>query len=214
VTSPGCIRGQPSSRWTGVDANIDNRIQDLELGRRLGYERLRKIRALIKSRIAGGFLVFDDQRGAAPQKPRTRGRPAGEYWLTEEQAFFVTTQSGTARARTLTLQLVRVFVTARRALHKPILDMELVGRVEGALALLVAKYEQIERMAMLESSGAFGVRALVLIPGRLLSPRTTPRRLEHVALLARGVRRGRGPGLDADDVADVLREAVAAETGV
>ncbi|MDC3956274.1 hypothetical protein KEG38_20605 [Polyangium jinanense] len=101
---------------------------DLELGRRLGYGRPREIRALIKNLSDGGFLVVDDQRGAAPRSPRT-----AEYWLTEEQALFVTTQSGTTRARAITLQLVRAFIAARHALNKPILDKDLVSPLEATL---------------------------------------------------------------------------------
>ena len=94
----------------GMDFSDDQpRIFDLELGHRLGYERPRKIRDLIKDLVAGGHITVDDQRPGAGRGPRTAGR----HWLTEEEALFVTTQSGTDTARAITRQVVRAFVAAR-----------------------------------------------------------------------------------------------------
>ena len=37
-----------------------------------------------------------------------------EYWLSEHQAVYLTTQSGTNKAKVLTAEVVKVFVAARR----------------------------------------------------------------------------------------------------
>ena len=140
------------------------RIQDLELGRRLGFSRQRDVRKLIKDLIAGGHLSASELRDRPSQTPRSAGRPSDERWLDEEQALFVATQAGTPIARTISRQVVRAFVAARRELNKPVLDKELVGRLEAALGPLYSKMEQTEkRLGALERNG-LGSYTMVMVP--------------------------------------------------
>ncbi|MDC0740915.1 hypothetical protein [Polyangium mundeleinium] len=114
--------------------------------------------------------MFDDQRFAAKRSPRT-----AEYWLTEEQALFVTTQARTPTARAITLQVIRAFIAARHALNKPVLDQKLVERIELAVGPLLDAYKLLDkRLGRLESGGGFSMRPMLLVPGstsRMLATR-------------------------------------------
>ncbi|HET9063765.1 MAG TPA: hypothetical protein VFO62_10790 [Candidatus Binatia bacterium] len=92
------------------------RIRDLDLAERLGYERPRKIRDIIReAQKVNGF-------GICPVSGQNhdggRGRPADEYWLTERQALFVTTRSGTEKAAEATLMLVDAFLAVREQIRR------------------------------------------------------------------------------------------------
>lgn len=103
-----------------VDFNGDGtpRIRDHDLAVKLGYTRPRKIRDLIRQLIQQGGLQDVRMRPAAGRIELRPGvaRPAtgDEYWLTEEQALFVSARSGTHIATELLKSVIQVFVLARR----------------------------------------------------------------------------------------------------
>ena len=146
------------------------RIQDLELGAQLGFSRARDIRKLIGDLVAGGHLLANELCDRPSQTPRTAGRPAKERWLDEEQALFVTTQAGTPIARTITRQVIRAFVAARRRLDKPAADLAFAGRIGERLVNEVVipldgQLKQIERrLVALEGQGSFGSKTMLLVP--------------------------------------------------
>lgn len=133
------------------------RIQDLELGRRLGYGRPRDIRHVVKELIASGHLTLAELRGGAP-RPVTSA--SNEHWYTEEQALFITTQSGTPVARGITKQVIRAFIEARRS----IINVNVVSRLQAIDLQLHGFSKSIDdRLAAIEKRG-FGTRGLLLIP--------------------------------------------------
>lgn len=156
------------------------RIHDVELGRRLGYARDRDIRPLIKDLVTGGFLTFDARRGAAPRGVRTVSIPSGGYWLTEEQAIFVTTQSGTPSARAFTLQLVRTFMAARRYLAAISLETSFFKRIYEGMNRLE------DKVSRLASAGLLGSHTLALVPKLSLEDAGYSMASMNEALIAKG----------------------------
>lgn len=86
------------------------RIRDLDLAERLGYERPHEIRRLIErhSKKLGLCVTVTKSHG---------GRPGVEYWLTERQALFITTQSRTDRAADISMMLVDAFIAIRKQIE-------------------------------------------------------------------------------------------------
>lgn len=130
------------------------RIQDIELAARLGYARPRKIRDLIERLIADGKLNNIHHR---PTVGRSIGQvapvPADEYWLTEEQALLVTSQSRTPKAWELTVEMVRVFLLAKQGLLN-------VERVSPERAGLQDDFDGLlRRMEALETAHRFVTRS-------------------------------------------------------
>ena len=89
------------------------RVLDLDVGKRLGLDRPRKIRDLIARNIAE-IEAF----GVCPTVGQTPGeqggRPATAYYLNEEQALLVATLSDAPRAPDVRRDLIRTFVAVRR----------------------------------------------------------------------------------------------------
>lgn len=104
-------------KWSLVIDNNEPRARDIDLAERLGYERPRKIRDLVKTYLASGDLSHDDVR---PVVVRTRvgiaERNVTEFWLSEAAALFIIAKSETAMAKTLLKEMIRVFMLARRGL--------------------------------------------------------------------------------------------------
>lgn len=88
------------------------RVRDVDLGRRLGMAQPANIRTTIERNIE-----FLSQLGVFTRRVQTSGklggRPATEYWLTEKQAFWLATQSGTEEGKRTALLLVEAFVAFR-----------------------------------------------------------------------------------------------------
>jgi hypothetical protein len=89
------------------------RIHDLELAKRLGYERPRKIRELIERHLRDGNLNESGVRPTVGQTSAKGGRPATEYWLDQASALFVASQSGTEKAIAITKEVIAVFIAVR-----------------------------------------------------------------------------------------------------
>lgn len=104
-----------------LDASLDNepRIRDVDLAERLGYERPRKIRELIKRMVDEGEIVGLLPR---PTVGRMRNRQAerevevDEYWLDEDQALLVCMRSNAPRAADVRRVMIKVFREAIRLL--------------------------------------------------------------------------------------------------
>lgn len=90
------------------------RVRDIDLAERLGFDRPRKIRDLIKANIeelqAHGILPSS---GAKSRDAHGRGRPGLEYWLNEPQALLVCMFSRTANAARVRKMLIEVFMEWR-----------------------------------------------------------------------------------------------------
>jgi hypothetical protein len=94
------------------------RIRDLDLAERLGYERPRDIRELIKRMVEAGELPGISMRRMARRiEIRAnvyRDQEVDEFWLTEEEAVLVAVSSRTPKAIAIKREVVHVFTLARR----------------------------------------------------------------------------------------------------
>jgi hypothetical protein len=106
----------------------ERRVLDVELAKRLGFERPRKIRELIERLKKDGELpsVFSrptvgrQRTGAktADGKPAYREYPVTEYWLKMDEALFVTAKSETKTANALLWAIIHVFLAAKEAYER------------------------------------------------------------------------------------------------
>ncbi len=118
------------------------RIRDLDLAEKLGYEHPRRIRELIEKNTSRlGVLTRTVQTPGA-----TGGRPGTEYWLTERQALFVTTQSRTERAADVSMMLVDAFIAVRQQLTRDEQALKTIPRRLVEALLLPKPVEDWERM--------------------------------------------------------------------
>ncbi len=112
------------------------RVRDLDLGERLELADPRQVRKLIRTHKSAGNVSPYEVMHAAEI---TGGRPAREYWLTEADALFIATQSGTKAAVRVTKEMIRVFMLARRGLLGEPPSSDVIARaVAAALAAHVA----------------------------------------------------------------------------
>jgi hypothetical protein len=132
-----------------VDGGQEPRILDVVLAERLGYERPADIRELIGRLIADGILNESEVIRTVRKTSPKGGRPGKEYWLTEEQAILVTTQSETATARTMLKTIVHVFRLASHGQLPGQQDAALqIRRMSELLTRMVeSNTKQIEAMA-------------------------------------------------------------------
>jgi len=96
------------SSITLTPVNGEPRVHDLLLAEKLGFERPRKIRDIIK-RNQAKLLKF----GVCPAMEQTSGdlggRPATEFYLNQKQAIFICMKSETEKSFDVQADIVRVF---------------------------------------------------------------------------------------------------------
>lgn len=100
----------------GYELHVHNgepMVRDLELAEKLGYERPRRIRELIKVMLERSQI---DPSLVCPRQRQTPGggRPSLEYYLSEKAALKVITKSETLNADKITDQMIDVFIDARK----------------------------------------------------------------------------------------------------
>jgi hypothetical protein len=121
------------------------RIRDVDLAERLGYERPRDIRKLIRRLRAEEKLNDFDLRAtvARRQEPgMVAPVEVEEFWLTEEAALLVTSQSDTAKAWEMTRTVIRIFRLAVRG--------ELPGRLGAESSQLEDRIGKLEAQLAME----------------------------------------------------------------
>jgi len=147
------------------------RILDTELAVRLGFERPRKIRDLIKR-----WQAEISRLGVCPTVEQTPGpqggRPTAAYYLNRKQAIFITGKSDTPEATTITIEIIEKFDAyehgAAPAAHPAVptsfreallLAAEQQERIElQQKALAVAAPKAAAHDALSELPGELGVR--------------------------------------------------------
>jgi hypothetical protein len=121
----------------GGFADPAHRVLDVELARKLGFSRPRKIRDTIKALADAGELPGVHVRPAVGRTSMPRGGTrevtVNEYWLTLEEALFVTAKSETKTANEILRALIKAFLAARDAV-----DAEVKQRVGYVARLLLA----------------------------------------------------------------------------
>lgn len=118
------------------------RARDLDIAERLGFDRLRDIRKLIERNLPE-IESFGVCATVARTPDERGGRPATEYWLTEEQALLVASRSDADNAPAVRRMLIKVFVAWRRG-HLPIRRQSTEIR---ELASVFGACKQIARLA-------------------------------------------------------------------
>lgn len=144
------------TRWNGAEPAI----RDTDLAERLGFAQPRDVRKIINRLIEESELTDVYCRATVARQSTGNGASreyeVNEYWLTEEQAYFVVTQSKTKKARSLTKMMISVFMAARRGTLQPVnatVDMETVKAL--LRAVLDQRESQAKAMALLEHVSEF-----------------------------------------------------------
>ncbi len=113
-----------------------HRVLDVELARKLGFARPRKIRELIDRLRKDGELPGVFQRPTVGRKELSGNiieTVTNEYWLTLEEALFVTAKSDTKTANETLRTIIKVFLAAR-----DLIEAEVKKRVGYVARLLLA----------------------------------------------------------------------------
>jgi hypothetical protein len=116
---------------TIVPGDGEPRIRDTELADRLDYANVKNFRDLIRTNER--YLSKINVLRVAPLNPDpiTGGRPGREFWLTEAQAIFIVGQSGTPKAKDISVEIAIAFIHYRRQTF----DTRLYGAVARDLLL-------------------------------------------------------------------------------
>jgi hypothetical protein len=88
------------------------RIHDLMLAERLEFSNPVAIRQFIK-RNEADLLRYSSLSHCVINSGSQGGRPATEYWLSEGQALFICTKSGTPKAADITEEVIKTFIAWR-----------------------------------------------------------------------------------------------------
>lgn len=125
--------------WT--TAGEEPRIRDLDLAQRLGFDRPRKIRDLIRRSFEKGERPHVRPAVERTSMPRggERETTVSEFWLTEAEALFIATRSRTAKATALTKEMIDVYIAARRGL----LSLPTPVRPPSRMDVLAAQVSQM-----------------------------------------------------------------------
>lgn len=137
------------------------RILDTDLAARLGFDRPRKIRELIRR-----HLPSLEEMGRCPtvgRRPEAGGHAVSEYYLNKKQAIFITAKSETKIATEVTIEIIERFDAYERG-EMP--HPQIPRTLSEALQLAADQARQIESMApkaealdlISASEGDLGVR--------------------------------------------------------
>lgn len=127
-----------SSTLTLTPINGEPRVHDLHLAERLGFDRPRKIRDIIK-RNHDKLLNF----GGCPTVVRlVEGNQTAEFYLNQRQAIFICMKSETERAFDVQVEIVRVFDAYLNGELKPAVPRSFAD----ALQLAADQARQLEAM--------------------------------------------------------------------
>ncbi|MEY4582863.1 MAG: hypothetical protein RL701_7566 [Pseudomonadota bacterium] len=164
ATSITVVDGFAMTTEVGQDAAP--RIRDLELGVELGYEKPISIRVLIRKLVKAGLL--NDIVVIIAAKTTIQGitREEEEFWMTEEEAIFVTSQAKTDKARGITRRVIKAFIAMRESLvaSVPVLAPEFVAMlagVNGLSAALATTNAEVTRQAAITSQALANVDARI-----------------------------------------------------
>lgn len=148
--------------------NGELRILDTDLATRLGFERARDIRKIIRRYEAE--LTQMGRCATVARRPEAGGHTVVEYYLNEEQALFITAKSETAKATKITIEIVTQFAAMRRgdepqfkaptnmieALTQALEREKVILELEATNKELAPKAAGLEMLA--EKDGELGIR--------------------------------------------------------
>jgi hypothetical protein len=166
--------------WTFMvresDKDREPLVSDEVLAQRLGFDRPRKIKDMIRRHIADGNINPFAVRTTVGQT--SGGRPGTLYCLDEADALFIVTRSETTKAVALTKEMIRVYMLARRGLM-PAAPKNLGGRNRALAAENASLRAELSAIAMQSAKdSALGAAATyaVLDPLKKLAERQTGER--------------------------------------
>ncbi|MEI8397339.1 MAG: P63C domain-containing protein [Rhodospirillaceae bacterium] len=125
---------------TTVKDDSEPRVRDVELAERLEYANVKNFREIIRSNER--YLNKINVLRVAPLNPDPvlGGRPGKEYWLTEAQAIFIIGQSGTPKAKEISVEIAIAFVEYRRQTF----DVRLYGAIARDMLLPAPRHWERE----------------------------------------------------------------------
>lgn len=123
------------------------RVRDLDLARFLEMKELHNIRDLIsrKKDALGDLVTFTETHNGGP------GRPGTAHWLTRDQALYITTQSGTKKAVSMTKKIIDVFLRALDGKLRDSEDLEMQHYNDPIIMLRLEQLKQNSRLEALEA---------------------------------------------------------------
>ncbi|MBA4792308.1 MAG: hypothetical protein H2041_01435 [Phenylobacterium sp.] len=142
------------------------RVRDLELGERLGFERVSNVRNLIR-RNADELADLGVLATVAKTSGKAGGRPTTEYLLNEAQALLVCMFARTPEAAEVRRQVIEVFMAWRRgelqaAPRGDVTPIAAGDPVAAQLARLTERLDALEGLGQRLRDGDHGARALAL----------------------------------------------------
>lgn len=155
------------------------RILDTDLATRLGFDRPRDIRKLIKRYEAE--LGRMGRCATVARRPESGGHTVAEYYLNKKQAIFITAKSETAEATEITIEIIEKFdayekgvgitdalpvpTSFREALLLAADQQEKIEAQEKALAVAAPKAAALDRISLAEGSYGLTQTAKILQVG-------------------------------------------------
>lgn len=130
------------------------RVKDIELGERLGFQDPRRIRQLI-GRHEGNLRDFNILH-AVRQADGTPGRPGLTYYLSEEQALYISAVSEAPLAHLVLKMLIKVFVAWRRG-HLGVVDAKAIDLSPDTAAMIGGICKVVMRKALADDREAVGL---------------------------------------------------------
>lgn len=146
--------------WTLTKLADDDvpRIRDIDLAERLGFGQPRMIRKMIARHVAAGNIGPQSRSTVERQRTRHGGEreyTVPEYWLTLEEALFITTQSETKRAVFVTKIMIAVFAAVMRGqTHAAPLPAGVAEAIEGLRADLAETKREYKELVQLVTRSA------------------------------------------------------------
>lgn len=145
------------------------RVKDVDIAKRLGFDRPRNIRPLIERHRGALELLGPISLYRAAKS--TAGRPDEGYWLNEAQALYIGSKSDAPNAPAVLIMLINVFMAWRRG-HLPAVAntslpadvMEMIRRDDGIARMLAHKVTGIEA-TVAAISNAVAILAERVVPG-------------------------------------------------
>ena len=108
--------------WTVAEMNGEPTVRDTELAEKLGYERPRAVRQLIKRMVDNGSFGCATPCGA--YEKIANGNQVEVFYLNQKQALKVISKSETKIADAIMDEVIDVFLAYRKGQLQPVLDYE------------------------------------------------------------------------------------------
>ena len=110
--------------WVVSEMNGEPTVRDTDLADKLGYERPRAIRQLIKNMINNGSFGVATPHGDLERTSKFSPKESEVFYLNQKQALKVISKSETKIADAIMDEVIDVFLAYRKGQLQPVLDYE------------------------------------------------------------------------------------------